>query len=275
MRIRFSLSAFLAVTLAGIAVAQQPAVPALRGSITDAVGLPGESWTVIGNLSPIEHNDGYIQTYAEQGAVVLANGCGSLTVTPYVSLSLILDTKGFDWNNKIEPRAGVKVNKWFRPGVVSVGAAYSHEKRFNEISTGGFILYAQDWFGWQSLAEEASRFPGSTWASVGNISPVERSNIIGQAYASQGVVAKSLRGIKLVPYAETTFTRDSRGFDWDNKVIYGAGIKAAIPHGPLHTEVGAAFLHENRFRSDRSASGLTLFMNFSFGWNLLGRKVGR
>lgn len=275
MKTRFLLSGFLALTLGSLASAQQPAAPALRGSITDAVGLPGQSWTVIGNLSPIEHNDGYVQTYVEQGAAVLANGSGSLTVTPYVSLSLILDTKGFNWNNKIEPRAGVKVNKWFRHGVVSLGSAYSYEKRFHEISSSGLILYAQDWFGWQSLAEETSRFPGSTWAAVGNISPVERGNIIGQGYFSQGVVAKRFRGTTLVPYAETTFSRDSKGFDWDNKIIYGGGLKAVIPRAPLYTELGAAYLREDRFRSERSASGLTVFMNFSFGWNLLGRKVGR
>jgi hypothetical protein len=265
----------VALTLSGLAAAQQPAAPALRGNVTDAVGLPGQSWTVIGNLSPIEHNDGYVQTYVEQGAAVLANGSGSLTVTPYVSLSLIVDTKGFNWNNKVEPRAGVKVNKWFRNGVVSLGSAYSHEKRLNEISSGGFIVYAQDWFGWQSLSDGKSRFPGSTWAAVGNISPVERGNIIGQGYFSQGVVAKRLRGITLVPYAETTFSRDSEGFDWDNKAIYGAGVKAAIPRGALYTELGASLLRENRFISGRSATGLTVFMNFSFGWNLLGRKVGR
>lgn len=275
MRHRFLLTGFTVLLLGAFATAQQTAVPALRGNVLDAVGLPGQSWTVIGNLSPIEHNDAYAQTYVEQGAAILSNGSGSFTVTPYVSLSLILDTKGYDWNNKIEPRVGVKANKWFRNGVVSLGSAYSHEKRFNDISNSGFIVYAQDWFGWNSLADNTSRFPGSTWAAVGNISPVERGNIIGQGYFSQGVVAKRFRGTILVPFAETTLSRDTKGFDWDNKAIYGGGVKAVIPGNPLYTEVGASFLRENRFHSGRSASGLTLFMNFSFGWNLLGRKVGR
>jgi hypothetical protein len=72
-----------------------------------------------------------------------------------------------------------------------------------------------------------------------------------------------------------TFSRDSKHFDWNNKVVSGAGIKAVFPHGDLYTELGAAYLRENRFDSGRSAVGLTLFMNASFGWNLLSRSVGR
>ena len=46
---------------------------------------------------------------------------GSVTVTPFVGMGLVLDTKGYEWNNKVQPRVGVKVNKYFRKGVVSVG----------------------------------------------------------------------------------------------------------------------------------------------------------
>src|SRR5213080_1718837 len=116
---------------------------------------------------------------------------------------------------------------------------------------------------------------GSSWAAVGNISPVERGDIIGQGYFSQGVIAKRFSRATLVPYAEATFSRDSKGFDWDNKAVYGSGIKAIIPHGEVFTELGVGYLRENRFHSGRSAGALTVFMNFSFGWILLDRKLGR
>jgi len=211
----------------------------------------------------------------EQSAAVFATNSGSITLTPYVSLGLVLDTKGYAWNNKVEPRFGIKANKMFRSGVVSLVSAYAYEDRFNSIVNSGLILYAQDWFGWQPVTSKGNRFPGSSWAAIGNISPVEHGNIIGQAYLSQGIVAKRFTRTTLVPYAEMTFSRDSKHFDWDNKVVSGAGVKAVFPHGDLYTELGAAYLRENRLDSGRSAGGLTLFMNASFGWNLLSRSVGR
>jgi len=271
-----SLFTFVAFAiLTAFSAAQQSAAPALQGNITDAVGLPGQAWTSIGNLSPIERNNSYVQSYVEQSAAIFASDSGSITLTPYVSLGLVLDTKGYNWNNKVEPRIGVKLNKFVRIGVVSIGSAYAYEDRFKSLKSSGLILYAQDWFGWQPVSDKASRFPGSSWAAVGNISPVERGDIIGQGYFSQGIIAKRFSRATLVPYAEATFSRDSKGFDWDNKAVYGSGVKAIIPHGDVYTELGAGYLHENRFHSGRSAGALTVFMNFSFGWNLLDRKVGR
>src|SRR5262252_1021223 len=187
--------------------AQAPAVPALKGSVIDSIGLPGQGWSSLGNLSPIEHNNGYFQSYVEQGAAVFANNSGRFTVTPFVSVGLVLDTKGYDWNNKIQPRAGIRVNKFFHHGVVSLASAYSYEERFQSTSSNGLTLFGQDWFGWQSVSERSSRFPGSTWAAVGTLSPVERGNIIGQGYASQGIVAKRFGSTVLVPYVETTLSR--------------------------------------------------------------------
>jgi hypothetical protein len=259
----------------GASAAQQSAAPALQESFADTVGLSGQTWITMGNLSPIEHNNGYVQSYVEQSATVWATDSESISVTPYFSLGTVLDTKGYPWNNKVEPRAGIKINRFFRNGVVSAGVAYSYENRFNGMTSSGPTLYVQDWFGWQSAFQRASRFPGSSWVAVGNLSPVERGNIMGQGYLSQGFVAKRFSGFLLVPYGESTVYRDSHGFDWDNKATYGGGMKAIIPHSELYTEIGAAYLRENRFNSGNSASGLTVFMNCSFQWNLLGRKAGR
>ncbi len=79
----------------------------------------------------------------------------------------------------------------------------------------------------------------------------------------------------MVPYVEATMFRDSKGFDWDNSATVGGGVKAIIPRDDIYTEVGVAYLHETRFESGLSAGGLSVFTNFSFNWNLLGRKVGR
>jgi hypothetical protein len=275
VKFKYLFSFVAAIALIGHSAAQQGATPALQGTILDGTGLPGQAWTSLGNLSPIEHNNGYSQSYLEQSAAVFATNSGSVTLTPYVSLGLVLDTKGYAWNNKMEPRFGIKINKFVRSGVVSLGSAYAYEDRFNSVVKSGPVLYLQDWFGWQPVANRANRFPGSSWAAIGNISPVEHGNIIGQAYVSQGVVAKRFARTALVPFVELTFSRDSKHLDWDNKVISGMGVKAVFPQGSFYTELGAAYLHENRLESGRSAGGLTLFMNASFGWNLLNRRVGK
>jgi hypothetical protein len=275
MKIKSLFSLFAVLVLTTFSSAQGGAVSALQGSLVDAVGLPGQGWTSIGNLSPIEHNNFYVQSYLEQGAAVFSTYSGSITETPFVGLGLVLETKGYQWNNKIQPKLGVKVNKFFSKGVVSVGSAYSYEERFKGINSSGFTLYAQDWFGWQPVAEKSSRFPGSSWMEVGTLSPVEKGNIIGLGYITQGIVAKRLSRATLVPYVEATVFHVSRGFDWENKATVGGGMKAIFPRGDIYTEIGAAYLHENRFQSGESAGGVSVFTNFSFNWNLLGRKVGR
>lgn len=275
MKFKYSFALFAVLALTTFSAAQEGAASALQGSMVDAVGLPGQGWTSIGNQSPIEHNNFYFQSYMEQTATVYSTFSGSVTVTPFVGLGLVLDTKGYEWNNKIQPRAGMKVNKYFRKGVVSVGSAYSYEDRFKSFTSSGFTLYAQDWFGWQPVAEKNSRFPGSSWMEIGNLSPVEKGNIIGLGYITQGVVAKRFSRFTVVPYVESTIFRDSKGFDWDNKATVGGGVKAIFPRGDIYTEIGAAYLRESRFQSGQSAGGLSLFTNFSFNWNLMGRRVGR
>ena len=269
------ICALAVLALTAVSAAQEGAASALQGSLVDAMGLPGQGWTSIGNVSPIEHNNFYIQSYVEQSAAVFATYSGAITVTPFVGLGLVLDTKGYEWNNKALPRVGIKVNKFFRKGVVSVGSAYSYENRFKSFTSSGLTFYAQDWFGWQPVSEKGSRFPGSSWMEVGNLSPVEHGNIIGLGYITQGIVAKRFSRTTLVPYLEATVFHDSKGFDWDNKANVGGGIKAVIPGGEVYTEIGAAYLHETRFESGQSAGGISLFTNFSFNWNLLGRKAGR
>jgi hypothetical protein len=275
MKIKLLFVMFAVLVLTAFSVAQDGAKSALEGSMVDAVGLPGQGWTSLGNLSPIEHNNFYTQSYFEQSAAVFSTYSGSITVTPFVGVGLVFDTKGYDWNNKILPRAGLKANKYFRRGVVSIGSAYSYEDRFKTFTSSGLTVFVQDWFGWQPVAEKSSRFPGSTWMEIGNLSPVEKGNILGLGYISQGVIAKKFRTAALVPYVEATVFRDSKGFDWDNRATVGGGVKVIIPREMIYTELGVAYLHENRFESGLSAGGVSVFTNFSFNWNLLGRKVGR
>src|SRR5438046_10565182 len=125
-----SLFTFVAVAiLTAFSAAQQSAAPALQGNITDAVGLPGQAWTSIGNLSPIERNNSYVQSYVEQSAAIFASDSDSITLTRYLLLGLFFESKSYVLKNKIEPRIGVKMNKFFRSGGVSIASDYAAEAR--------------------------------------------------------------------------------------------------------------------------------------------------
>ncbi|MBV8475124.1 MAG: hypothetical protein JO266_18455 [Acidobacteria bacterium] len=269
---------FMIVALSAMAVvsrAQQSAVPAVEATVLSPIALPGQAWSALGNVSPIEQNDVYSQSYCEQSATLWATSSGAITATPYASLGLMLDTSGHSWNNSIEPSAGVKFNRLFGKGIVSVGTAYTYQDRLHNMRSGALIFYAQDWFGWQPVSEKASRFPGNSWSIVGNVSPVEHGNLIAQGFISQGVVAKRLEAATLVVFAQATLSRDVQGLDWENKAIYGGGVKAVMPSGPVYSELGMAYLSERRLAPARTAGQVAVFMNVSFGWDLLRRKLGR
>jgi len=265
------------LVLATLATAQEGPPPhAIKGSILDAVSLPGQMWVSSGTISPFEHGDIISQSYFEQGTRVYGAWGNSLTLTPYTGFGMVLDTEGHAWNNKVQPSGGIKVSKMFRRGIISVGTAYSYEYRFTsakEFKASGRTDYILDWFGWNPVVAHKSRFPGSTWSIIGHISPVEHGNLIEEGYVTQGVIIKRFRSKALIPYGELTLAHDSKGFDWENKAVYGGGAKLGTPIGEnAYTEFGAGYSHEDRLKSGLSANGIKVFMNFSFNWSLLGRK---
>lgn len=263
--------------VATVAVAQEGPPHPIQGSDLDTVALPGQFWSTNGNLEPVEKGNVLTENYFEQGATVFATAGHSVTVTPYVAVGFAFDTKGFSYNNKIDPSIGIKLNKIFRSGIISAGTAFADEHRFdNGGSASGIVYFGQYWFGWHPIADQKSKFPGSSWGSFGNISPVEHGNYIFLDYISQGYVAKRFGQTHeqaLMPFAEFTVSKDTKGFDWENKAIAGGGVKFGIPKGEMYTEIGAGYVHENRFNSGLNSSGVKVFLNFSYAWNLFGRKA--
>jgi hypothetical protein len=266
----------IVLTLTCAALAQDPP-HAIKGSVLDAVALPGEMYIVGGTLSPYEKNNVQVDSYFEQRAVVFSTWNNSLTVTPYANINLVLDTSGFSWNNKIQPSLGFKLNKHVKGGVFSIGTAYAQESRFR--NTDGFHAasartdFATCWFGWQPSAETTNRWPGSMWAVVGHYSPVEHGNLIEQAQLTQGYAAKRFGSKVLIPFLQLNAGHDSKRFDWENKVIGGAGVKLGIPVGETYAEFGAAYSYENRYLTGNNANGFKFFMDFSCGWHLFGRRA--
>jgi len=267
---------FVVLAAAALAAAQEAPPPAVRGSELDAVALPGQFWSVNGTIEPVEKNNVYTENYVEQEAVVWSTAGRSLNLAPYAGLGFVFDTAGYDYNNKFDLSVGLRLNKYFRSGIISAGAAFADEDRMYGKTASGMTYYGQYWFGWQPMGVTKNRFPGSSWGVIGNISPIERGDYIFMDYATQSVVARRFGQAKttaLMPYSEVTFVRSTANFDWENKVIEGGGVKVGIPKGELYTELGVGYLFENRFNSGLSASQVKIFVNFSYAWNLFGRRA--
>src|SRR5258708_1950857 len=230
-------------------------------------------WSSNGNYRPLGKGNVPSQAFLEAAGSVLSTWDNSLALPPFGGFGMVSDTQGYSWNNKLQPSGGIKVNKFFRNGVVSIGTAYAYEDRFTDSKApkaSGRTDYILDWFGWQPVSSKTSRFPGSTWAIIGHFSPVEHGNLIEQAYVTQGFVLHRFNRAAVVPYGEFTIGHDSEGFDWENRSISGGGVKLAIPRGRLYTDMAAGLLHENRFNTGLSATGPKVFMKVSDTWHLFG-----
>jgi hypothetical protein len=263
------------VVLVSVACAQD-ARHAVSTSVLYPVKLPGEIASTSGNLSSYEKGNVVADTYVEQKAVIFSAWNDTLTVTPYVSADFVLDTAGYNWNNKVSPSVGLKVNKHVHAGVISAGIGYMYENRFRNADgfkpSGGRTDFLTDWFGWNDVTEKANRFPGSTWGIIGHFSPVEAGNLMERGHVQQGYVLKRFGVMAVVPFAEATVGHDSERFDWENIATVGTGVKVGMPTGKVYTEIGAGYLRETRLISDRTSRGIKVFVNICGGWSLFGRK---
>ncbi len=221
---------------------------------------PGNSWGSTGNSSPTEKGNVIKSVYLEQGFTLFQEG--TLSLVPYASLNGTLDTKGYEWNNRLIAIGGAKFVKSFSNGMISFGAGYSTEYRKGGMQKSASQIQATYWFGWN----QCERFPGSSWGVAGHVSPAERNNFISTVYAQQGVRVAKIGSVSFVPFVEGLVSADSYGYDWNNRTIYGTGVKAIFPCKKGAYELGTSYQRENRSRSGISASTVTLFGKFWFGW---------
>lgn len=225
-----------------------------------ATTLPGSAWNATGNLSPMERGNTMSASYLEQGVTLYRTG--SFSFVPYASLAASLDTKGYEWNNRAVGTLGMKFVKDFKSGTVFLACGYADEHRKGGTHKDAAVIQAVYWFGWQ----QGSQFQGSSWGTFGNTSPFERNNFIATSYVQQGVALYKLHSVSVIPFVECTLSRDSKGYDWNNRAIYGGGVKLLLPHQSHSYELGTAYQHEERFKSHASANAVTLFAKFWFGW---------
>lgn len=225
--------------------------------------FPGSAWGVIGNVSPVEKGNVISSFHVEQGVTLFEKD--SIAVMPYISISPTFDTKGYDWNNRLISNVGLKLGKRFEQGMFSTSFGYANETRFKSGSSDSApFLRADTWFGWRG---EEQQYPGSIWGVVGNISPVERGNVIGVVHLEQGVVAHRFdNGLVLIPFVEATLAKDSKKYDWNNRQVLGVGVKLSNPDPSCGCEITLSYQNERR-SSGIYAKNVSLAMKFWFGWN--------
>lgn len=226
-------------------------------SFSSAALAEGSTWGSLQN-SPVEDNNVIGTVYAEKSWPLYRRD--QLKLSPFVDGTVVFDSKGYDWNNKLTARAGGKLNYTVgSAGVLTLRAGLAYEHLFKPgDSYSEPFLAGEYWFGWGS----GTSAPGSSWGVVGNVSPSEKGNVIAIVHVEQGFLARTAGQGKIIPFADLTVARDSKDLAWNNKEVYGLGVKYAHPVRLGAVNIGAKFQHENR--ASGSDNGVVVFLTYWF-----------
>jgi len=111
---------------------------------------------------------------------------------------------------------------------------------------------------------------GSAWNSFGQ-NPIEPGNYVESFHVDQGYIIGHIGSFQIEPYVGLNATKDTKGYQWNNRVIGEAGLKVVRPfsHGVL--EFGGAYAAERRFGANNLPSQTKMgpigFSNGWFGWD--------
>lgn len=262
-----------------------PPAPPKETVLLDPPNLyaPGSTWNSF-MTSPLERGN-YIDYFHFDQGVVIGRLPGKLAVEPYVAINATRDTKGMPWNNRVQGEAGLKLVRPFSKGVIEFGGAWAIERRNASAATpvqtrSGIIGFTNGWFGWQQPSRRpASRTffnaaPGTFQWTVGNISVVERNNLIGTARLEQGVTLAKVKGVSLIPLVGVQATVDRDRNPWNNRWMGEAGMKVAVPWKTGTLDFKAGYQCWNQYRGGptsfgSAACGIGAGVNIWTGWRKL------
>lgn len=112
-------------------------------SAQENVTYPGSVWSSNGTLSPVEKGNVISVSHVEQGVSLRG-------VELFGTFTGQVDSKRYDWNNRITEGVGLRFTQSIGPGMVRAGVAYLNEKRFISESTArGPSVFVECWFGWR------------------------------------------------------------------------------------------------------------------------------
>jgi LysM repeat protein len=110
--------------------------------------------------------------------------------------------------------------------------------------------------------------PGNAWSTGGNLSPVEKDNLLNYSHLEQGFTLWRNGKNAIVPYVSVDTAADSEGYDWNNKAVVRAGAKYVRSFRLGIVSLGGGYAYEKRFRSDFERGEPYGFGSYWFGWDL-------
>ncbi len=123
-----------------------------------------------------------------------------------------------------------------------------------------------------AYAEEGN-FPGTLWVNVtgpyhGN---QENGNWVVSGKVTQDAVITDISDWKLSATTSIGFSKDTKGFDWNNKVVPSAGLKLSTIKNNNYFDIIVQYAHEQSLGkltngSQRSAGGVQVSVNYWTGW---------
>lgn len=123
-----------------------------------------------------------------------------------------------------------------------------------------------------AYAEEGN-FPGNAWVNVTGplVAGEEKGNWVVTGRVTQDAVLSEVSDWKLSATSSVGFSKDTKGFEWNNRFIPSVGVKASTEAAGGYFDVNVQYVYERRFgtqyvTNDREDSGVQVSVNYWTSW---------
>jgi hypothetical protein len=120
---------------------------------------------------------------------------------------------------------------------------------------------------------EEGKFPGSAWFNITGpqVAGEEKGNWILSGRVTQDAVLTEVSDWKLSATTSVGFSKDTKGFEWNNKLAPSVGLKVSREAAGGYFDATVQYVYERRYGTlyrtkDRSDSGVQLSINYWVGW---------
>ena len=197
---------------------------------------------------------------------------GPFFLVGFLDVTVRADTEGYEWNNTLPYRAGMKIVHIDSHGVFEAAAGVMADQRERSLAGVHRTAHVSYWRGWRGDALADSHapglvaFPGNSYAVTGYLTSREANNWITNATIEQGATVYQRKRVAVTPFLRIAASIDSENRPWNNRSRLDSGLKLTgrVLNGVLDGGV-ARRLTFNRSVQDATPTTV-LFVNFWLGW---------